>query len=48
MMSDPEFYQKKGTAVAETKTELEELEAELENLFARWEELEALEASFTS
>jgi len=44
-MADPEFYQKKGTDVAETRKELENLEREIEMLYARWDELSAFEKS---
>ncbi len=44
-MSDPEFYQQDGEKIADTKQELEELEAELEQKFERWESLEAMRHS---
>jgi ATP-binding cassette subfamily F protein uup len=40
-MADPEFY-KKGSEVATTTTQLNELTQELETTYARWESLEAL------
>ena len=45
LMADPVFYRESGTSVSEIKTELENLEHELELLFLQWEELEALEKS---
>ncbi|MCW9028227.1 MAG: ATP-binding cassette domain-containing protein, partial [Kangiella sp.] len=44
-MSDPEFYQKDGDTIADTKQALEQLEAELEQKFERWEALEAMRNS---
>jgi ATP-binding cassette subfamily F protein uup len=40
-MADPAFYQQEGEDIAEQKTRLSEIEAELELAFQRWEELEA-------
>ncbi len=40
-MADPEFYQGSNDAVANAKTELKSVESELENIYLRWEELEA-------
>lgn len=41
-MADPSFYQKSGEAVAKVKARLAEVEAELQQAYGRWEELEAL------
>jgi ATP-binding cassette subfamily F protein uup len=38
-LADPEFYRSAGTAVAEAAARLEALEAELVELYARWESL---------
>ena len=48
IMSDPSFYQNNGDKVAEVKAELDEIETELESLFARWEELERMEQEFSA
>jgi len=42
-VSDPELYAKGGKAAAAISARLEELERELEDIFSRWEELEAIE-----
>ncbi|UCZ57844.1 ATP-binding cassette domain-containing protein [Desulfurispirillum indicum] len=42
LMADPQFYQREGESIATTKAELEEVQAELERQFARWEKLESL------
>jgi ABC transport system ATP-binding/permease protein len=42
-MADPAFYREQGEAVATATARLQQLEAELENAYARWEELAALE-----
>ena len=39
-MADPAFYKREGSAIAQTKGRLEELERELEQVYRRWEELE--------
>ena len=39
-MADPTFYQQDGQAIAETTSKLKTLEATLEQVYARWEELE--------
>ncbi|MHC9509696.1 ATP-binding cassette ATPase Uup [Kangiella sp. M94] len=44
-MSDPDFYQQDGDKIADTKQALEQLEAELEQKFERWEALEAMRNS---
>ncbi len=41
-LSDPATYQKAGAAVADLRNELESVSAEVERLYARWQELEAL------
>ena len=41
-LSDPATYQKDGAAVAGLRTELETVAAEVERLYARWQELEVL------
>jgi len=41
-LSDPELYKSAGVGIAEMNTRLEEIEAELETLLIRWEELEAV------
>lgn len=46
LLSDPLLYQQEGDRVAALKEELDECEKALERDFARWEELEALEATF--
>jgi ATP-binding cassette subfamily F protein uup len=43
-LSDPATYQKAGAAVASVRAELDEVTAEVERLYARWQELEALRA----
>lgn len=42
-VSDPELYAKGGKAAAAISTRLEELEREMEDAFARWEALEAIQ-----
>ncbi|MFH0974869.1 MAG: ATP-binding cassette domain-containing protein [Spirochaetota bacterium] len=42
LMADPSFYKQSGPKVTEIKAELEQLEKELDLLFIRWEELEAI------
>jgi len=42
-VSDPELYAKGGKEAAAISARLEELERELEEVFSRWEELEAIE-----
>ena len=44
-MADPAFYRKDGTAIADTKTRLDAIEAELATAYERWETLEALSGS---
>jgi ATP-binding cassette subfamily F protein uup len=39
-LSDPATYQKDGAAVAGMRAELEQVGAEVERLYARWQELE--------
>jgi ATP-binding cassette subfamily F protein uup len=41
-LSDPATYQKAGSGVAALRAELDEVSAEVERLYARWQELEAL------
>jgi ATP-binding cassette subfamily F protein uup len=41
-LADPATYQKAGGSVAAMRDELEQLSAEVERLYARWQELEAL------
>jgi ABC transport system ATP-binding/permease protein len=41
-LADPEFYRSAGAETAKLNGRLAELDAELEQAFARWEELEAL------
>jgi ATP-binding cassette subfamily F protein uup len=41
-MADPNFYRESGGRVTSVRMRLEELEAELSAVYARWEELEAL------
>jgi ATP-binding cassette subfamily F protein uup len=40
-MADPAFYRQEGTKIAEARTRLNRLEAELDAAFGRWEELES-------
>ena len=40
-LSDPATYQKDGAAVAGMRSALETATAEVERLYARWQELEA-------
>jgi ABC transport system ATP-binding/permease protein len=40
LMADPAFYQQNGAEIAQTKSELEQLEKELDILYSRWGELE--------
>jgi ATP-binding cassette subfamily F protein uup len=42
VLSDPAFYQQPGEAIAQAKARLEHLEREIESVYRRWEELEAL------
>jgi ATP-binding cassette subfamily F protein uup len=42
-LSDPATYQKEGAAVASLRVEFEEVTSEVERLYARWQELEALQ-----
>ena len=44
--SDPDFFAKHGAEIKELQQELEAKKAELEKLYARWEELEAKKESF--
>jgi ATP-binding cassette subfamily F protein uup len=44
-LSDPATYQKGGAAVPELRAEMEGAAAELERLYARWQELESLAAA---
>jgi len=41
-LSDPATYRKAGAGVAGLRTELDQVSAEVERLYARWQELEAL------
>ncbi len=41
-LSDPATYQKTGGGVAALRDELEQVSAEIERLYARWQELEAI------
>jgi ATP-binding cassette subfamily F protein uup len=41
-LSDPATYQRAGAGVAELRSELERVSADVERLYARWQELEAL------
>jgi ABC transport system ATP-binding/permease protein len=41
-MADPEFYRKSGEMIAGVKTRMEQLKAELEERYMRWEELEGI------
>jgi ABC transport system ATP-binding/permease protein len=43
-LSDPATYQRAGTEVAAMRAELERVSAEVERLYARWQELEGLRA----
>ena len=43
-LADPATYQKDGAAVAGLKAELEQVTAEVERLYARWQELEGMGA----
>ncbi|MGE5413979.1 MAG: ABC-F family ATP-binding cassette domain-containing protein [Syntrophomonadaceae bacterium] len=43
-LGDPATYQKDGAAVAGMKAELDQVTADVERLYARWQELEALRA----
>jgi ABC transport system ATP-binding/permease protein len=45
LMADPAFYQESGAKISEIKSELEQLEQDLDLLFVRWEELEAVEGN---
>ncbi len=42
-MADPAFYQGAGNAVAQAKNRLLEIESKLNELYARWEELEMIQ-----
>ncbi len=39
-MADPNFYQRGGSAIADARTRLAELDVELETVYTRWTELE--------
>ena len=41
-LSDPATYQKAGGGVAALRVELEQVAAEVDRLYTRWQELEAL------
>jgi ATP-binding cassette subfamily F protein uup len=41
-LGDPATYQKDGAAVAGMRTDLEAATADVERLYARWQELEAI------
>ena len=41
-MTDPDFYRKSGSKVSEYTSLLEALKQELAQVYARWEELEAM------
>ena len=43
-LADPATYQNAGASVAGMRAELEEVTAEVERLYARWQELEAVRA----
>jgi ATP-binding cassette subfamily F protein uup len=43
-LGDPATYQKDGAAVAGLRTELEQVTAEVERLYVRWQELEGMGA----
>jgi ATP-binding cassette subfamily F protein uup len=43
-LSDQETYRREGAAVPAMRARLEELTAEVDRLYARWQELEALRA----
>ena len=42
LMADPAFYREEGSAIARTKARLDALARELEEIYRRWETLEAL------
>jgi ATP-binding cassette subfamily F protein uup len=44
-LSDPATYQKDGAAVGGMQVELAQVTAEVERLYARWQELESLRAA---
>ncbi len=44
-LSDPATYQKDGASVGALREELERLGAEVDRLYARWQELEALRSA---
>lgn len=41
-MAQPDFYQQPGDAIATAQTKVSELQASLDQMYARWEELESL------
>jgi ATP-binding cassette subfamily F protein uup len=41
-LADPETYRKEGAGVARLRADLDRAAAEVETLYARWQELEAL------
>ncbi len=43
-LSDPATYQKAGASVAALRAELELVAAEVDRLYTRWQELEAIRA----
>lgn len=42
LMADPEFYRKSGEMISGAKARMEELKAELDKSYRRWEELEGI------
>jgi ATP-binding cassette subfamily F protein uup len=42
-LADPSFYQKSGEDTLKLKNEIDQIDGELEKIFARWEELDAFE-----
>jgi ATP-binding cassette subfamily F protein uup len=45
LMANPEFYKQDSSKISEITSELHDLEKELDRLFARWEELEAVDTN---
>ncbi len=46
-LGDPELYKEQGDNIAELKKQFEDIEAELEKLYSRWDELEEMKKRFS-
>jgi len=43
LLANPAFYQQQGSEVSSVKEELEQLDKDIDTMFSRWEELEAMQ-----